>query len=87
MEEVLKYYHASRKANIEAIKRVSFKDVVMGSQSKDVQRRMGEYYDAISEECYRILSRNWKNRLMGFEAFARGHCDVWTSYHKTEKAP
>lgn len=87
MEEVLKYYHASRTANIEAIKRVSFKDVVMGSQSKDVQRRMGEYYDAISEECYRILSRNWKNRLMGFEAFARGHCDVWTSYHKTEKTP
>lgn len=87
MEEVLNYYHASRQADIEAIRRVSFKDVIMGSRSKDVQRRMGEYYDAVSEECYRILQKKWKNRLMGFEAFARGHCEVWTSYHKTEKAP
>jgi hypothetical protein len=57
------------------------------SQSKDIERKMGEYYEAVAEECYRLLKPEWKPRLMGFEAFARGHCDTWTAFHRTHKAP
>ena len=87
MAEILKYYYASRKANITALSRVKFKDVASKSKSKDILRRMGEYRDAVTEECYVILKKQWKRRLMGFEAFARSHCDTWTSYHKTENSP
>ncbi|MFQ5443742.1 MAG: MBL fold metallo-hydrolase [Nitrospinales bacterium] len=87
MKEVWKYYMASKKANALALKRVSFKKVKAKSRSKDIERIFGEYYEAVAEQCYRILKKNWKQRLMGFEAFARGHCDVWTSFHRTHLAP
>lgn len=85
MEEVLKYYYASKKANRQALQRISFADVRARSQTKDVERLFGEYYEAVAEECTRILKNDWKPRLMGFEAFARGHCDVWTAFHRTHK--
>lgn len=87
MKEVLQYYLASKKANELALKRVSFKKVTARSHSKDIERIIGEYYEAVAERCYRILKKDWKRRLMGFEAFARGHCDVWTSFHRTHLAP
>jgi glyoxylase-like metal-dependent hydrolase (beta-lactamase superfamily II) len=87
MEEVLKYYLASKRANAEAMRRVDIREVMQKSQSKDIERKMGEYYEAVAEECYRLLKPEWKPRLMGFEAFARGHCDTWTAFHRTHKAP
>jgi glyoxylase-like metal-dependent hydrolase (beta-lactamase superfamily II) len=87
MEEVLKYYLASKRANAEAMRRVTIREVMQNSQSKDIERKMGEYYEAVAEECYRLLKPEWKPRLMGFEAFARGHCDTWTAFHRTHKAP
>jgi glyoxylase-like metal-dependent hydrolase (beta-lactamase superfamily II) len=87
MEEVLKYYLASKRANAEAMRRVKIRDVFQKSLSKDIERKMGEYYEAVAEECYRLLKPKWKPRLMGFEAFARGHCDTWTAFHRTHKAP
>lgn len=87
MEEILKYYYSSRRANIAALTKVKFKDVASRSKSKDIQRRMGEYRDAVAEQCYIMLKNQWRHRLMGFEALARSHCDTWTTYHKTEKAP
>ncbi len=87
MKEVLAYHYASKKASIEAIKKVSFLDVRARTKTKDVENLFGTYLDAVAEECYRILKPEWKHRLMGFEAFARGHCDVWISYHRTHKAP
>ena len=41
----------------------------------------------IVKECHRILKPKCKQRLMGFEAFTKGHCDIWNSYHRTQKAP
>ena len=87
MEEVLEYYYASKKASIDAIKKVSFLDVRGKSKTKDVERLFGEYLDAVSDECYQILKPEWKQRLMGFEVFAKGHCDIWIAYHRTQKAP
>ena len=87
MQEVLAYYYASRKASIKAIKRVSFVDVRKKSKTKDVEPLFGEYLDTVAKECYQILKPEWKKRLMGFEAFAKGHCDIWISYHRTQKAP
>ena len=87
MVEVLKYYLASKRANAEAMRRVKIREVMQKSQSKDIERKMGEYYEAVAEECYRLLKPRWKARLMGFEAFARGHCDTWTAFHRTHKAP
>ena len=87
MVEILQYYYASKKASIEAIKKVSFLDVRKKSKTKDVERLFGEYLDAVAEECYRILKPEWKPRLMGFEAFTKGHCDLWISYHRTQKTP
>ncbi len=87
MEEVLKYYLASKRANAEAMRRVNIREVMQKSQSKDIERKMGEYYEAVAEECYRLLKPEWKPRLMGFEAFARGHCDTWTAFHRTHKDP
>ncbi|MFQ5449465.1 MAG: MBL fold metallo-hydrolase [Nitrospinaceae bacterium] len=87
MKEVLKYYFASKRADVLALKRVAFKDVRSRSRTQDVERLFGEYYEAVAEECYRILKKDWTKRLMGFEAFARGHCDVWTSFHRTHLAP
>ncbi|NIQ03443.1 MAG: MBL fold metallo-hydrolase [Nitrospinaceae bacterium] len=87
MEEVLQYYFASKRANAEALKRVSIGKIMRESRSKDIERKMGEYYEAVAEECYRILKPKWKPRLMGFEAFARGHCDVWTAFHRTHQSP
>jgi glyoxylase-like metal-dependent hydrolase (beta-lactamase superfamily II) len=87
MEEVLEYYHESKKASIQAIKKVSFLNVRDKSKTKDIERLFGEYLDEVAEECYRILKPKWKKRLMGFEAFTRGHCDIWISYHRTQKAP
>jgi glyoxylase-like metal-dependent hydrolase (beta-lactamase superfamily II) len=87
MQEVLKYYLASKRANAEAMRRVKIREVMQKSQSKDIERKMGEYYEAVAEECYRLLKPRWKPLLMGFEAFARGHCDTWTAFHRTHKAP
>ena len=87
MEEVLKYYLASKRANAEAMRRVKIREVFQKSLSKDIERKMGEYYEAVAEECYRLLKPEWKPRLMGFEAFARGHCDTWTAFHRTHKSP
>jgi glyoxylase-like metal-dependent hydrolase (beta-lactamase superfamily II) len=87
MKEVLEYYRESKKASIEAIKNISFLDVRSKTKTKDVERLFGEYLDTVAEECYRILKPKWKHRLMGFEAFTKGHCDIWTSYHRTQKAP
>ena len=87
MEEVLKYYLAAKRANKEALRRVHIRDVMRRSRSGDIERKMGEYYEAVAEECYRLLKPEWKPRLMGFEAFARGHCDIWTAFHRTHKAP
>jgi glyoxylase-like metal-dependent hydrolase (beta-lactamase superfamily II) len=87
MEEVLKYYLAAKRANAEAMRRVDIREVMRKSHSKDIERKMGEYYEAVAEECYRLLKPEWKSRLMGFEAFARGHCDTWTAFHRTHKAP
>ena len=87
IREVLAYYYASRKASIKAIKRVSFVDVRKKSKTKDIEHLFGEYLDTVAEECYQILKPEWKKRLMGFEAFAKGHCDIWVSYHRTQKAP
>ncbi len=87
MEEVLKYYLAAKRANAAAMRRVSIREVMRKSLSKDIERKMGEYYEAVAEECYRLLKPEWKPRLMGFEAFARGHCDTWTAFHRTHKAP
>jgi len=87
MEEVLKYYMAVKRANAEAMRRVDIREVMRSSRSKDIERKMGEYYEAVAEECYRLLKPEWKPRLMGFEAFTRGHCDTWTAYHRTHKAP
>ena len=87
MKEILNYYYSTKKANAEALKRVSFKGVLSRTQSKDIERIFGEYYDAVGRECYQILKKRWKSRLMGFEAFARGHCDVWTAFHRTHKHP
>ncbi|MCH8311730.1 MAG: MBL fold metallo-hydrolase [Nitrospinae bacterium] len=87
MLEVLKYYLASKRANKAAMKKVSFLDVKARSKTRDPERLFGEYYRAVAEECYRILKKKWKPRLMGFEAFTRGHCDVWTGFHRTQVAP
>lgn len=87
MEEVLEYYLDSKKANQEAMKRVRFAEVMDKTRSRDIERIIGEYYEAVAEECYGILKKSWKPRLMGFEAFARGHCDVWTAFHRTQQAP
>jgi glyoxylase-like metal-dependent hydrolase (beta-lactamase superfamily II) len=87
MEEVLKYYLAAKRANAEAMRSVDIRDVMRKSLSKDIERKMGEYYEAVAEECYRLLKPEWKPRLMGFEAFTRGHCDTWTAFHRTHKAP
>jgi glyoxylase-like metal-dependent hydrolase (beta-lactamase superfamily II) len=87
MLEVLKYYLASKRANKSAMKKVSFLDVKARSKTKDPERLFGEYYQAVGEECYRLLKKKWKSRLMGFEAFTRGHCDVWTGFHRTQVAP
>ncbi len=87
MQEVLDYYYASKRANAAALKKVSFESVRARSKTRDVKRQFGEYYDAVAETCYRILKKDWGERLMGFEAFARGHCDVWTAYHRTQVAP
>ena len=87
MEEVLEYYYASKKASIDAIKKVSFLDVRSKSKTRDMERLFGEYLDAVAEECYQTLKPKWKHRLMGFEAFTKGHCDIWISYHRTHKAP
>ena len=87
MEEVLEYYYASKEASKVALKKVSFLDVRRRSETKDVERLFGEYLDAVADACYRILKPGWKNRLMGFEAFTRGHCDIWNSFHRTHKAP
>jgi hypothetical protein len=87
MKEVLEYYRESKKASIEAIKNISFHDVRSKTKTKDVERLFGEYLDTVAEECYRILKPKWKHRLMGFEAFTKGHCDIWTSYHRTQNAP
>ncbi len=87
MEEVLKYYLASKRANAAAMRRVKIREVMQKSLSKDIERKLGEYYEAVAEECYRLLKPEWKPRLMGFEAFARGHCDTWTAFHRTHKAP
>ncbi len=87
MREVLEYYKASRQADKLAMSRVTFKKVIAKSKTKDIARLFGEYYEAVAEECYRILKPDWKPRLMGFEAFARGHCDVWTDYHRARRAP
>jgi glyoxylase-like metal-dependent hydrolase (beta-lactamase superfamily II) len=87
MQEVLKYYHDSKKANKVALKKVSFNAVRAQSKTRDVERLIGEYYQAVSVECTRILRKKWKPRLMGFEAFAPGHCDIWTGFHRTHKAP
>jgi glyoxylase-like metal-dependent hydrolase (beta-lactamase superfamily II) len=87
MQEVLNYYYDSKKANKAALKAVPFSDVRAKSKTRDVERLFGEYYQAVSLECTRILRKKWKSRLMGFEAFAPGHCDVWTGFHRTHKAP
>ena len=87
MEEVLKYYLSSKRANAKAMKRIKIREVFRKSLSKDIERKMGEYYEAVAEECYRLLKPEWKPRLMGFEAFARGHCDTWTAFHRTHKSP
>ncbi|MBI4384923.1 MAG: MBL fold metallo-hydrolase [Nitrospinae bacterium] len=87
MEEVLEYYLDSKKADHEAMKRVRFAEVMSATKSRDIERIIGEYYEAVAEECYGILKKSWKQRLMGFEAFARGHCDVWTAFHRTQQAP
>ena len=87
MREVFSYYRASQKASVEALKRVSFIDVRAKSKTKDIERLFGEYLDTVAEECYRILKPKWKKRLMGFEAFTKGHCDIWISYHRTQQAP
>ena len=87
MEEVLNYYLAAKRANKEALRRVNIRDVMRRSRSADIERKMGEYYEAVAEACYRLLKPEWKPRLMGFEAFARGHCDIWTAFHRTHQAP
>ena len=87
MQEVLDYYYASKRANAAALKKVSFEAVRTRSKTRDVERLFGEYYEAVAETCYRLLKKDWGERLMGFEAFARGHCDVWTAYHRTQVAP
>lgn len=87
MLEVLKYYLASKRANKTAMQNISFLDVKARSKTKDPERLIGEYYQAVARECYQILKKDWKPRLMGFEAFTRGHCDVWTGFHRTEVAP
>ena len=87
MQEVLKYYYDSKRANKKALKAVPFSEVRAKSKTGDVERLFGEYYQAVSLECTRILRKKWKSRLMGFEAFAPGHCDVWTGFHRTHKAP
>lgn len=87
MQEVLKYTMAVKRANAAAMRRVDIRDVMRRSASQDIENKMGEYYEAVAEECYRLLKPTWKPRLMGFEAFARGHCDTWTAFHRTHKAP
>ena len=87
MEEILEYYYASKQASIDAMKNISFRNVRAKSKTKDVERLFGEYLDMVAEKCYQILKPKWKQRLMGFEAFTRGHCDIWISYHRTHKAP
>jgi glyoxylase-like metal-dependent hydrolase (beta-lactamase superfamily II) len=87
MLEVLKYYLASKRANKSALRKVSFQDVKVRSSTKDPARLFGEYYQAVAKECVRLLKKEWKPRLMGFEAFAPGHCNVWTGFHRTEVAP
>lgn len=87
MLEVLQYYLASKRANKAALKKISFQDVKARSRTRDPGRLFGEYYQAVAKECVRSLKKKWKPRLMGFEAFASGHCDVWTGFHRTEVAP
>jgi glyoxylase-like metal-dependent hydrolase (beta-lactamase superfamily II) len=87
MLEVLKYYLASKRANKAALKKVSFLEVKARSRTQDPERLFGEYYQAVAQECHRMLKKKWKPRLMGFEAFTSGHCDVWTGFHRTEVAP
>jgi glyoxylase-like metal-dependent hydrolase (beta-lactamase superfamily II) len=87
MLEVMKYYLASKRANKAALKKISFLDVKARSRSKDPERLFGEYYQAVAKECVRLLKKEWKPKLMGFEAFAPGHCDVWTGFHRTEVLP
>lgn len=87
MREVLQYYYATREANKKALKRVSFKSVRAKTKSGDMQGISGEYYEAVAEVCYRILKKDWKQRLMGFETYARRHCNAWTTFHRTHQAP
>jgi glyoxylase-like metal-dependent hydrolase (beta-lactamase superfamily II) len=87
LQEVLQYYMASKKADEEALRRVSLREVAGKAKTKDVERVFGEYYQAVAEVCYGILKNDWKHRLMGFEVYARSHCDVWTEFHRTQQAP
>lgn len=87
MREVLHYYYAVREASRKALSAVTFKDVYAKSKSRDMERVFAEYYEAVAEACYRMLKKDWKQRLMGFEGFAHGHCDVWTNFHRTQMAP
>jgi glyoxylase-like metal-dependent hydrolase (beta-lactamase superfamily II) len=87
MVEVLQYYNATKNANKEAMKRVTYRDISAKTKSKDPARITAEYHQAVAEECYQILKKDWKPQLMGFEVFARSHCDVWTTYHRNISAP
>ncbi len=85
MKEVLRYYKESKRASAQALKTVTLKSVINKTPTRDVERLFGEYGESVTEECYRILKGRWKYKLMGFEAFARGHCRVWTAYHKAHR--
>ncbi|MDP7611595.1 MAG: MBL fold metallo-hydrolase [Nitrospinaceae bacterium] len=87
MEEVLAYHYASKEASIKAIKNVSYLKLRAKTKTKDIENLFGEYLTEVAEQCYQILKPEWKHRLMGFEAFTRGNCDIWISYHRTHKAP
>ncbi len=87
MKEIFQYYLSSKKANRTALKKISLKEMLNKSKSKDPYNKLSEYYDAVAQECYLLLKKRWKPRLMGFEAYARSHCDLWTQYHQNEMLP
>ncbi len=87
MKEIFQYYLSSKKANREALKKVSLQEILNKSKSNDPYMKMSDYYDAVAQECYLSLKKKWKPRLMGFEAYARSHCDLWTQYHQKEMLP
>ncbi len=87
LRQLLSYYYDSRKANVSAMKSVRFEDVAGSTRSRDPLVIVDGYHRAVARDCYDRLKPVWKQRMMGFEAYALSHCSAWTDFHLTHKRP